>query len=186
MHQHPLRRHITMDQAKNDDENKLASTRRSGRNRKSTPLSASLKEYVDKAPPDEVLDLKSQLETAIGSVANGNSSSGSTNATASDAKEDSSSPSAQRLRDDEAAAAHRRPSGEFYNPTSSSRRNSRAGEELRLSMKLDAQKVLAELGEISDDDSDVVELRRVGLLEGLREESMRELVKEDSKEKPDE
>ena len=172
-----------MDQAKNDDDSKK-STRRSGRNRKSTPLSASLKEYVDKAPPDEVLDLKSQLETAIGSVANGNSSSGSTNATASDAKEDSSSPSAQRLRDDE--VANRRPSNEFYNPTSSSRRNSRAGEELRLSMKLDAQKVLAELGEISDDDSDDVELRRVGLLEGLREESVRELVKEDSKEKPDE
>ena len=74
-----------------------------------------------------------------------------------------------------------RPSGdEYYAPKSSSRRNSRAGSELSISMKLNAQRVLAELGEISDDDDDD-DLFRLGVLEGLREESVRALIREDSK-----
>eukprot|EP00584_Thalassiosira_punctigera_P012864 CAMPEP_0172550880 /NCGR_PEP_ID=MMETSP1067-20121228/33392_1 /TAXON_ID=265564 ORGANISM="Thalassiosira punctigera, Strain Tpunct2005C2" /NCGR_SAMPLE_ID=MMETSP1067 /ASSEMBLY_ACC=CAM_ASM_000444 /LENGTH=247 /DNA_ID=CAMNT_0013338559 /DNA_START=20 /DNA_END=759 /DNA_ORIENTATION=+ len=42
----------------------------------------------------------------------------------------------------------------YYLPKSSSRRNSRAGSELSISMKINAQKALAELGEITDDDED--------------------------------
>lgn len=42
----------------------------------------------------------------------------------------------------------------YYKPISSSRRNSRAGSELAMSMKLSAQKALAELGEVSDDSDD--------------------------------
>ena len=61
----------------------------------------------------------------------------------------------------------RRMSGEYYEPKSSSRRNSRAGSELAASMKLHAQQALAELGELSDDDDDQVIL---GVLEELKEE----------------
>ena len=61
----------------------------------------------------------------------------------------------------------RRMSGEYYEPKSSSRRNSRAGSELAASMKLHAQQALAELGELSDDEDDQVIL---GVLEELKEE----------------
>lgn len=41
-----------------------------------------------------------------------------------------------------------------YKPKSSSRRHSRAGSALSMSMKLSAQNALADLGEVSDDDED--------------------------------
>ena len=51
--------------------------------------------------------------------------------------------------------AIRRPSGEaYYTPISTSRRNSRAGSEIAMSMKLNAAAVIAELGDISSDDDD--------------------------------
>ena len=62
----------------------------------------------------------------------------------------------------------RRMSGEYYEPKSSSRRNSRAGSELAASMKLHAQQALAELGELSDDDDDDQVI--LGVLEELKEE----------------
>ncbi len=59
-------------------------------------------------------------------------------------------------------ASQRRPSeGEFYAPQPTSRRNSKAGEQLVASMKQTAAELLAELGDLSDDDDDVeVNVRR--------------------------
>ena len=42
----------------------------------------------------------------------------------------------------------------YYKPVSSSRRNSRAGSELSISMKKAAMAALAELGEVTDDEDD--------------------------------
>ncbi len=58
-------------------------------------------------------------------------------------------------------ASQRRPSeGEFYAPQPTSRRNSKAGEQLVASMKQTAAELLAELGDISDDDDVEVDVRR--------------------------
>mmetsp|Transcript_42254 Transcript_42254/g.76241 ORF Transcript_42254/g.76241 Transcript_42254/m.76241 type:complete len:193 (-) Transcript_42254:87-665(-) len=169
--------------------------RRSGRNRKTTRLADSFKEYVENTPADEVNDLSTQLQNALGSIAN--SSGNAIDVTAScmarmENKQEASAPlSGKNLpspsnkvpaRRSQSMIPVHRPSGdEYYAPKSSSRRNLRAGSELSISMKLNAQRVLAELGEISDDDDDDDDLFRLGVLEGLREESVRALIREDSK-----
>jgi len=59
--------------------------------------------------------------------------------------------------------------GEFYAPQPTSRRNSKAGEQLVASMKQTAAELLAELGDLSDDDDDEINVRG---LDTLREESV--------------
>jgi hypothetical protein len=76
----------------------------------------------------------------------------------------------------EEGVADREP--EYYGPSKTTRRNSRAGKELISSMKMKAQEVLAELGDL--DDSEHSSGSGLGLGE-LREESMRAIMREDSK-----
>ena len=67
---------------------------------------------------------------------------------------------------------------EYYGPSRTTRRNSKAGKELISSMKMKAHEVLAELGDL--DDSEHSNGSGLGLGE-LREESMRAIMREDSK-----
>ena len=67
---------------------------------------------------------------------------------------------------------------EYYVPSRTTRRNSKAGKELISSMKMKAHEVLAELGDL--DDSEHSNGSGLGLGE-LREESMRAIMREDSK-----
>jgi len=169
--------------------------RRSGRNRRTTPLAKSFKELIDETPADEVRDLSNQLQQALGSIANGpDGNNDAIDVTASciarvESSSDKRLPSnPQRMLRPMSItnleSMNRRPSGdEYYAPKSSSRRNSRAGSELAMSMKLSAQRMLAELGEISDDDDDPILL---GGLDGLREESLRGIMREDSQYSPHE
>ena len=153
--------------------------RRSGRNHSRTTLSESFKEYIEGASSSELHDFSCQLQNVLGAlsidrsnnIAVSNSSSLPIIAAASTATAPRRSPSKGALNErsdfndatahphcsTNSAATHmnRRLSGEyFYNPLSTSRRNSAKGEELAISMKVNAATMLAELGSISDDDDD--------------------------------
>ena len=175
--------------------------RRSARDRaaKTGDLASSFTKYVDSAPPQEVKDLTDQLQRALGAIANdaeaeGGAAEGDAGTDNANLEGAAAQPGRRRARRRSNSAASltsatsptsaslTRPAGdEYYAPKSSSRRNSRAGSELAASMKLAAQKALAELGELKDDGEDDDELVLTGVLEGVREESVRRLLREDSK-----
>lgn len=180
--------------------------RRSARDRaaKTGDLASSFTKYVDSAPPQEVKDLTDQLQRALGAIANdaeaeGGAAEGDAGTDNANLEGAAAQPGRRRARRSNSppssplkssitsttsppSASLTRPGGdEYYAPKSSSRRNSRAGSELAASMKLAAQKALAELGELKDDGEDDDELVRAGVLEGVREESVRRLLREDGK-----
>lgn len=70
---------------------------------------------------------------------------------------------------------------EYYGPKLTSRGKSCAGKELISSMKMKAQDVLAELGNLDDSDSESSSVGDLGLGGLLREESLRGILREDSK-----
>jgi len=212
--------------------------RRLGRNRKTTPLVASIKEYVDSTTRSEMEALSNELTIALGSISNGNQSTPesittgpTTNANgaaalgglrrtsgAASQQQKQKATSAGRMilgipsvqeqeastttpslraasstgqlsrRRSSAARSGRNTSSTascvakipswdgYYKPKASSRRNSQAGSELVTSMKLSAQNVLLELGEISDDENDEDWLG----LSLVEEESVRGGVQENS------
>lgn len=76
------------------------------------------------------------------------------NDSSSDGKENST-----KLR----ASQRRHSEGEFYTPQPTSRRNSKAGKQLVQSMKLTAAELLAELGDLSDDDVEEINVIARGL-----------------------
>jgi len=210
--------------------------RRLGRNRKTTPLVASIKEYVDSTTRSEMEALSNELTIALGSISNGNQSTPESITTgpttngaaalgglrrtsgAASQQQKQKATSAGRMilgipsvqeqeastttpslraasstgqlsrRRSSAARSGRNTSSTascvakipswdgYYKPKASSRRNSQAGSELVTSMKLSAQNVLLELGEISDDENDEDWLG----LSLVEEESVRGGVQENS------
>lgn len=133
--------------------------RASARGKSGTTLASSFKQFVGSATSAEIEEFSTQLNAALNSVA---------------------------IDDDETAAAvdsdqnvrapQRRPSeGEFYAPQPTSRRNSKAGEQLVASMKQTAADLLAELdlSDFEEDDDD--DKFNKGGLETLREESVRSM-----------
>eukprot|EP00574_Skeletonema_japonicum_P014600 CAMPEP_0201713694 /NCGR_PEP_ID=MMETSP0593-20130828/444_1 /ASSEMBLY_ACC=CAM_ASM_000672 /TAXON_ID=267983 /ORGANISM="Skeletonema japonicum, Strain CCMP2506" /LENGTH=148 /DNA_ID=CAMNT_0048202871 /DNA_START=76 /DNA_END=522 /DNA_ORIENTATION=+ len=106
-------------------------------------LASSFKQFVHKSSTAELQEFSTQLSSALNSVSL-NEDPATTNVS-SDGEENNN-----KLR-----ASQRRPSeGEFYAPQPTSRRNSKAGEQLVASMKQTAAELLAELGDLSDDDDD--------------------------------
>lgn len=120
-----------------------------------TTLASSFKQFVGNASSTEIEEFSTQLNEALNAV----SINDDETATATD--KDSNN-----LR-----GSQRRPSeGEFYAPQPTSRRNSKVGEQLLASMKQTAADLLAELGDLDDDD-DI----DVGGLGTLTEESVQSI-----------
>ncbi|KAL7496126.1 hypothetical protein ACHAWT_005552 [Skeletonema menzelii] len=133
----------------------------------SVTLASSFKQFVGNASSAEIQEFSSQLNAALSEV--------SLNDEQTSAGEESTAvQSSDQKENKNHIASQRRPSeSEFYTPQPTSRRNSKAGEQLVASMKQTAADLLAELGDISDDDDD--EKINFGTLGTLREESMRSL-----------
>ena len=118
-----------------------------------TTLASSFKQFVSNASSTEIEEFSTQLNEALNAV------SISDDETAATDKD-------QNLR-----GSQRHPSeGEFYAPQPTSRRNSKVGEQLLASMKQTAADLLAELGDLDDDDE-----IDVGGLGTLREESVQSI-----------
>jgi len=171
--------------------------RRSGRNRKTTKLADSFKEYVDSTPVDEVDELSLQLQHALAAISGPTPAAEAANGAPVDVTASclgrvqhhdgrgrtfgSSMIVKSQPRRERSMSPIRVSGEEFYMPKSSSRRNSRAGSELAISMKITAQKALAEMGEVSDDeDEDLFKLGAIEGLDSLREESIRGILREGS------
>ena len=132
--------------------------RRPARNRNNgTTLVSSFKQFVGNASSSEIQEFSSQLTSALNSLSLKDDADaaaadvnveGNPNNTISSDKTDNNNSNNNRV-------AQRRPSeGDFYTPQPTSRRTSKAGDELVASMKQTAAELLAELGDISDDDDD--------------------------------
>ncbi len=116
-------------------------------------LASSFKQFVHNSSSAEIQEFSSQLTSALNSVTLTEDPAAAVDPAndSYDGKENSN----------KLGASQRRPSeGEFYAPQPTSRRNSKAGEQLVASMKQTAAELLSELGDLSDDDDEEVNVRR--------------------------
>mmetsp|Transcript_13925 Transcript_13925/g.19779 ORF Transcript_13925/g.19779 Transcript_13925/m.19779 type:complete len:152 (+) Transcript_13925:144-599(+) len=116
-------------------------------------LASSFNQFVLNSSSAEIQEFSSQLTSALNSVSLAEdpaAGAGDPANDSSDGKENSN-----KLRESE----RRLSEGEFYAPQPTSRRNSKAGEQLVASMKQTAAELLAELGDLSDDDVEQVNAR---------------------------
>ena len=162
-------------------------------NNNGTTLASSFKQFVGNASATEIQMFSTQLTAALNAVSLNddqtsfsdasssplnNSNNGSDNNAADDNINNKDNNGQQQQQQRPRSESN---SSDFYQPQPTSRRNSKAGEELVKNMKLTAAELLAELGDISDDDDDAADCigNRVGLA-SLREESVGAVLREDS------
>mmetsp|Transcript_4411 Transcript_4411/g.6425 ORF Transcript_4411/g.6425 Transcript_4411/m.6425 type:complete len:159 (+) Transcript_4411:155-631(+) len=141
--------------------------RRNRGNNTGATLASSFKQFVGNASSTEIQEFSTQLTAALNSVSlneEPTAAAENQNNVSSAPKENNNS----NLRESQILISE----GEFYAPQPTSRRSSKAGEQLVASMKQTAAELLAELGDLSDDDDDEINVRG---LDTLREESVRSM-----------
>mmetsp|Transcript_8405 Transcript_8405/g.12655 ORF Transcript_8405/g.12655 Transcript_8405/m.12655 type:complete len:158 (+) Transcript_8405:183-656(+) len=138
--------------------------RRNRGNNAGSTLASSFKQFVGNASSTEIQEFSTQLTAALNSVSlNEDPTAAAENQNNSSAPKENNN---SNLRESQILISE----GEFYAPQPTSRRNSKAGEQLVASMKQTAAELLAELGDLSDDDDDEINVRG---LDTLREEPVR-------------
>jgi len=137
------------DQTNNSSSETNSRRSSSARRRHTTTLAGSFKKFIDDTPAEEMDEISTQLQDALGVIPPSITQSFTLKDTSVIAVEDSA-------KDMLGFKALRRHTGEaYYTPRSTQRRVSRAGSEIADNMKICATMALAELGEISDDDDDL-------------------------------
>jgi len=156
---HSSAKHSTTKISKMADEengnNNNPPRRRPTRNRNNgTTLASSFKEFVGNASSCEIQEFSSQLTAALNSVSLKEEDTTSFATDADGNKVDDPNNNNNISSYDSNRKTQRRPSDDFYTPQPTSRRNSKAGDQLLAAMKQTAAELLSELGDISDDDDD--------------------------------
>ncbi len=141
---------VSEDELANNPSSESNSRRRSSaRRRHTTTLAGSFKKFIDDTPAEEMDEISTQLQEALGVIPPSITESFTLKDSSVIAVEDS----AEAMPNFKALRRH---TGEaYYTPRSTQRRVSRAGSEIADNMKLCATMALAELGEISDDDDEL-------------------------------